>query len=95
MRKNSIECDICEKEIDVQKDDAISFIEINKVENKLNVVPLMTMQNMNKQTFSPQKELKTTKLDICKDCTELLEEALRKLKLKVDSKNNVAQKDDN
>lgn len=73
MKINKIICDLCGKEIDIEKDRAISMFETIKVLKKFDILAF----NKHKD---PKEGLTKTSYDICLDCSLLVEECIEKIK---------------
>jgi divalent metal cation (Fe/Co/Zn/Cd) transporter len=87
MRQNKIFCDLCGKEINVLIDDAVSFVEITKIHAKMIINPSSQESDSNEestvsQNIRTEREAKTMKADICKDCTIELENYMHIQKVK-------------
>lgn len=79
MRKSSIDCDTCGKSINILTDDAISFVEITYISTKIISIPTVDGKNNISSNIKTEKEAKTRKADLCKECTIELDKFLTML----------------
>lgn len=77
MKINKIICDICEKEIDIDKDTGLAMFEYISVDQKIIFGPdgLNNYNNMR-----PDKDIKKVSYDICKSCAEKMMKNINELK---------------
>jgi hypothetical protein len=75
----NIKCDICKKEVDMNKDTSLGMITISKVVTKLNMTNRQTTIR-NIPELSTEKEIENINLDMCGECCSKVENFVNTIK---------------
>lgn len=81
MRINKVICNQCKREINMETDDGIAFVETNKLQTKFDLAMITNKPVGN-------REVVTVKYDICRECLPALEQFLEFNEKKVEENKN-------
>lgn len=97
MKINKIICDICNKEIDINIDEALAMFEHIQVKQKINFMPNLLGRVGDREPMKTDKELVKTSFDLCKNCAKETEDFFTKQKEEkiVSQSNNKGRENNN